>query len=85
MIGRRNAVARGLPPLAAPEHLIGRMSKWTDAALRAERTAWAAARGREGYSSGDVARALGIAQPVAHGVMVRGGWDTWADKRRANA
>ena len=74
-------IRKGLPPLVAPAHLAGRMSKWTPEALRQERTVWAAEQGRKGYSSYEVAAALGIAQTNAHAAMTAGGWDAWADKR----
>ena len=74
-------IRAGLPPLAAPAHLTGRMSKWTPQALRDERAAWSADQGRMGYSSGDVAVALGIGQANAYQAMVQGGWDAWASHR----
>lgn len=74
-------IRAGLPPLVAPAHLAGRMSKWTPQALRDERSQWAADQGRKGYASNDVAVALGIGQQNAYQTMIAGGWDAWADQR----
>ena len=76
-------IRAGLPPLVAPAHLMGRMTKWTPEAIRDERTQWAVQQGRAGYSSGDVGAALGIAQPNAWNIMILGGWDAWAHRRRS--
>lgn len=69
-----------LPPLVAPDHLKGRMTKHTPEEVRAERAAWAAAAGRQGYGSLSVSRALGIAQNNALTVMRQGGWDGGRDE-----
>ena len=74
-------IRAGLPPLTAPAHLAGRMTKWTPEAIRQERTQWAVQQGRRGYSSGDVGSALGIAQRNACRIMILGGWDAWAEQR----
>lgn len=74
-------IRKGLPPLIAPHHLAGRMSKWTPEHIRHARVAWSAEQGRKGYSSYEVAASLGISQPRAYLTMTAGGWDTWADKR----
>ncbi|AKG94560.1 hypothetical protein Shpa_49 [Paracoccus phage Shpa] len=64
-----------LPPLVAPDHLKGRMTKHTPEAVRAERAAWAAAAGRQGYGSLSVSRALGMTEKNALPIMRRGGWN----------
>lgn len=74
-------IRAGLPPLVAPAHLAGRMSKWTPEHIRTERATWAAEQGAKGYSSCDVAHALGVAQQNAHAAMTAGGWDAWAHRR----
>ncbi|AZV00259.1 hypothetical protein [Paracoccus kondratievae] len=46
--------------LTAPDHLRGRMSRWTPQELRDERAAWIMARAAEGRQQNDIAAALGI-------------------------
>ena len=63
--------------LTAPAHLRGRMSKHTDPAIIAERSAWALQAGRDGWSSYAVADALGISQFAAYTIMAKAGWQWW--------
>lgn len=83
--GKRNGACRGLPPLTAPDRFKGRLSKWAPESLRADRKQWAAEMGRRGYSSTEVAEAIGISQQPAYRLMVEGGWDAWEYQRRRNA
>lgn len=82
--GRRlpNRLRKPLPPLVAPAEYMGKISKTRPEELRIARKEWAAEMGRRGYSSVDVASALGIRQHPAWKLMVAGGWDAWADKRQ---
>lgn len=73
---------KGLPPLVAPDHLRGRMGRWSPPGPRAEREVWAAAAGHAGYSSAAVGNALGISCFSAYEIMKKGGWDCWAHLRQ---
>lgn len=72
---------KGLLPLEAPQHLTGRMSRWTPQATRDERTTWAMDQAAKGYCSTDIAAALGIAQQNAWQILADAGWDAWAEQR----
>jgi len=85
MAAPNSKIARlGLPPLIAPPHLRGPMSRHSPEELRLERRQWAVNAGRIGYASTDVAQALGIAQTPAYQMMRKGGWDPWAHLRQRN-
>lgn len=73
-----------LPKLIAPKRLTGRMNKHTPQKLRDKRQEWAAAAGNRGYTSEQVAKALGIGQHNAWVAMRAGGWDAWAKHRAKN-
>lgn len=67
--------------LTAPDHLTGRMSKWTPKETRDARTAWAMEAKRTGHSTSIIAAALGIRERNAFAILKAAGWDAWADKR----
>lgn len=68
--------------LTAPAHLRGKMTKHTDPAIIAERSAWALQAGRDGWSSYAVGEALGISQHSAHSLMAKAGWRWWTQNMR---
>lgn len=67
--------------LTAPDHLTGRMTKWTPQHIRDERAQWALEAGQAGHSTYAVAEALGVNQITAHNIMVKAGWQWWAQPR----
>ena len=67
--------------LTAPDHITGRMTKWTPQELRDERAEWALAAGQAGHSAFAVAEALGIADHTARTIMTKAGWQWWAQPR----
>ncbi|MFT4149216.1 MAG: hypothetical protein QM656_03390 [Paracoccaceae bacterium] len=66
--------------LTAPEHLRGRMTKWTPQPLLDERADWAVTAGKQGYSAGCVGEALGISQFAAQRIMRAKGWQWWLQR-----
>lgn len=70
-----------LPPLVAPDHLKGPMSRWTPQALRDERTAWMLARAREGYTGTHIARELGLHQTNVSALLRSQGYQWWDQPR----
>lgn len=70
-----------LPPLTAPDHLKGRMSRWTPQSLRDERMAWMLDRAREGYPGAQIARALGVAQANVAAYLRAAGYQWWDQPR----
>ena len=67
--------------LTAPDHLTGRMTKWTPQHIRDERAQWALKAGLAGHSAEAVGEALGIAPRNAHTIMVNAGWRWWQQPR----
>lgn len=60
--------------LTAPDHLRGRMSKHTPAALKDERNAWAAQAARDGHSMTAISAALGIGDNPTRQAVINGGY-----------
>ena len=67
--------------LTAPDHLTGRMTKWTPQETRDERAQWALEAGQAGHSAAAVAEALGVATHTARTIMTKAGWRSWAQPR----
>ena len=70
-----------LPILTAPDHLKGRMSKWTPQALRDERMAWMLARAKEGHTGPQIAASLGIAATNVNTYLRSQGYQWWDQPR----
>ena len=79
---RTDADPISAPGLTAPDHICGRMTKWTPQETRDERAAWALEAGQAGHSSEAVAEALGISSFSARKIMTNAGWQWWAQPRR---
>nr|WP_010400356.1 hypothetical protein [Paracoccus sp. TRP] len=67
--------------LTAPDHLRGRMSRWTPQELRDERAAWIMARAAEGWTMPPIARALGIRPLAVNKIAYDAGYRWWQHKR----
>lgn len=67
--------------LIAPEHLRGRMTRWSDRETLAERLAWILARGAEGHNGQAISEALGIKPAQTYRLMNAAGYRWWHQKR----
>lgn len=67
--------------LTAPEHLKGKLSKYTPQSLRDERNKWCADMKAAGFNDADVGAALGISVDSAYSASVAGGWRSIRGKR----
>lgn len=68
--------------LTAPDHLRGRMTRYTPQEIRDERIAWVLARAAEGWTSPRIAAALGVDDSGLHSQMLAHGWRWWDHPRR---
>lgn len=68
--------------LTAPDHLRGRMTRWTPQEIRDERIAWVLARAAEGWTSPRIAAALGVDDSGLRSQMLAHGWRWWDHPRR---